>query len=395
MVLFEAGALFVLGAAYSFFSSVSNSNAAENIISQYIDNIDYEIENNILSLYNMKKNEKLLDDTFIFSQVETDLRQHETKIDETFVDELYSNIEKSFQISKVSCLVIGDIGVGKTTIINELLKLPKNKKGETKTISGESVTKGPPIRYNNPNYLPWLVLFDTQGFDKSIRFADSINGMREYIENKFSFKNNGDNEFVNIIIYCINGERLIETEKKNIIELHNLYPSKKLQIIVLHTRGLSENADILLNKIKLDLERNYNINDILFLSVSAIDSKYLKSKENKFEKFDSFNMDKLLYYISNICWKSLESSLYKFFLEQIKDLQKSKVNNIINNIESTKLYNIKFGDIYKEILEESKGITVENERINSINNYFKKIMESPDIEKVIVKKIKEIKSEYF
>ena len=137
--------------------------------------------------------------------------------------------------------------------------IPNKEKGLTETTAGESITLGPPIRFNNPNYHPWLVLYDTQGFDKDTNFVVSIDDMRNYIENKFI---NGGNEFVNFVIYCINGERFIGLEKENLIKLHNLYPSTKLQIIVLNTRGLNQNADRLLMKIKLDLEKNYNIKDI-------------------------------------------------------------------------------------------------------------------------------------
>ena len=74
-------------------------------------------------------------------------------------------------------------------------------KGLTETIAGESITVGPPIRYNNPNYLPWLVLYDTQGFDKDTDFIKSIDNMKQFIENQFN--ENDTNEFVNFIIYLL------------------------------------------------------------------------------------------------------------------------------------------------------------------------------------------------
>ena len=107
-------------------------------------------------------------------------------INESLLDEVYNNLDKNYKQTKFSGLLLGDIGTGKTTLINEFLLLPNHMKGLTETIAGESITVGPPIRYNNPNYLPWLVLYDTQGFDKDTDFIKSIDNMKQFIENQFN-----------------------------------------------------------------------------------------------------------------------------------------------------------------------------------------------------------------
>ena len=222
-----------------------NDKIAARILMKYLEDVDNSIKENVFDINDMTSIEEFLDYKFIYSQTEYELMNKKIYINESLLDEVYFNLNKNFKFTKFSGLVLGDIGTGKTTLINELLLLPKKMKGLTETMTGESITVGPPKKYNNPNYLPWLVLYDTQGFDKDSEFIKSVDSMKNFIENQFT---EGENitEFVNFIIYCIHGERFIDSEKKNLIMLRNLYPASKLQIIVVNTRGLNANADNLL-----------------------------------------------------------------------------------------------------------------------------------------------------
>ena len=265
-------------------------------------------------------------------------------------------------------------------------------RGLTETITGESITIGPPKRYNNPNYLPWLVLYDTQGFDKDTEFIKSVRNMKIFIENQFNKEGENSNEFVNFIIYCINGERFIESEKKNLIMLRNLYPASKLQIIVINTRGLNGNAELLLNKIKNDMENNYDIKDIIYIPVSAIKSKILNPMSNHLEEYGTFNMDKLLNKIINITENGLSSSIFKLYLEKLKKLHKNNMANIIDQI-SAKNYS-EFDDNYKLILEKCLKVKVDRSTLNTMQTHYYKISEKSKSENNININIRKMKDEY-
>ena len=371
------------------FSMYKYNSVAKGILKKYIDNLDISIRENVLDISNIDNVEKFLDYNFIYSQTKIELNYKKIFINESVIDEVYNDLNNNFKLNKFSGLVLGDIGTGKTTLINEFLNLPNNQKGSTETLAGESITIGPPIRYNNRNYLPWLVLYDTQGFDKETNFIDSIDKIKEEIEKKFL--SNG-NEFVNFILYCINGERFIGVEKENLIKLHNLYPSTKLQIIVLNTRGLNLNADKLLMKIKHDLEENYNIKDIIFLSVSAIKSKFINPKNNQLEEFGTLNLDKLLNLIVDITENSFKSTIYKLFLEKIKTIQKKNTEYIINNID---LKSITDFDInYKLIMQNCLKVDIEESTLNTIKNHYFKILERAESEKNANQNIRNMKDEY-
>ena len=374
------------------YKNYRNDRIAAKILMKYLDDVDNSIKENVFDINDISSVEEFLDYKFIYSQTEYELMNKKIYINETLLDETYTCLNKNFKLTKFSGLVLGDIGTGKTTLINELLLLPKKMRGLTETITGESITIGPPKRYNNPNYLPWLVLYDTQGFDKDTEFIKSVKNMKIFIENQFNKEGENSNEFVNFIIYCINGERFIESEKKNLIMLRNLYPASKLQIIVINTRGLNGNAELLLNKIKNDMENNYDIKDIIYIPVSAIKSKIFNPMSNHLEEYGTFNMDKLLNKIINITENGLSSSIFKLYLEKLKKLHKNNMANIIDQI-SAKNYS-EFDDNYKLILEKCLKVKVDRSTLNTMQTHYYKISEKSKSENNININIRKMKDEY-
>ena len=370
--------------------NMGNNRVAAKILLKYSNDIDNSIKENVFDISDISSIEEFLDYKFIYSQTEYELMNKKIYINESLLDEVYNKLDKNYKQTKFSGLLLGDIGTGKTTLINEFLLLPNHMKGLTETIAGESITVGPPIRYNNPNYLPWLVLYDTQGFDKDTDFIKSIDNMKQFIENQFN--ENDTNEFVNFIIYCINGERFIESEKKNIIMLRNLYPASKLQIIVVNTRGLNANAESLLNKIKHDMEKNYNINDIIYIPISAIKSGIYNPMTKKIDEYGTYNMNKLLETIINITENSLSSTIYKLYLEKLKKLHKNNMDNIINKIGEKNITG--FDANYKMVIEKCLKINVDKSILNTMQTHYFKVSEKNKSGKNIEDNIRKMKDEY-
>ena len=370
--------------------NMGNNRVAARILLKYSNGIDNSIKENVFDISDISSIEEFLDYKFIYSQTEYELMNKKIYINESLLDEVYNKLDKNYKQTKFSGLLLGDIGTGKTTLINEFLLLPNHMKGLTETIAGESITVGPPIRYNNPNYLPWLVLYDTQGFDKDTDFIKSIDNMKQFIENQFN--ENDTNEFVNFIIYCINGERFIESEKKNIIMLRNLYPASKLQIIVVNTRGLNANAESLLNKIKHDMEKNYNINDIIYIPISAIKSGIYNPMTKKIDEYGTYNMNKLLETIINITENSLSSTIYKLYLEKLKKLHKNNMDNIINKIGEKNI--TEFDANYKMVIEKCLKINVDKSILNTMQTHYFKVSEKNKSGKNIEDNIRKMKDEY-
>ena len=88
--------------------------------------------------------QNFFDYNFILQQtkLEHNENQKDIYVNRSMVEEVYTYLTKNLEIVKFAGLVLGDIGTGKTTLINELLRLPEDQKGSTETLTGESVTRG-------------------------------------------------------------------------------------------------------------------------------------------------------------------------------------------------------------------------------------------------------------
>ena len=124
-----------------------NDKIAAIILMKYLNDVDNSIKENVFDINDISSIEEFLDYKFIYSQTEYELINKKIYINESLLDEVYYNLNKNFKLTKFSGLVLGDIGTGKTTLINELLLLPKKMRGLTETIAGESITIGPPKKY--------------------------------------------------------------------------------------------------------------------------------------------------------------------------------------------------------------------------------------------------------
>ena len=100
----------------------------------------------------MEDIKNFLDYNLISLNTKNELNNTNIYTNESLIDEVYDEINKTNKMVKFSGLLFGDIEIGKTTHINNLLKFPKNERGLTGTLTGENLTVSPPKRYNNPDY---------------------------------------------------------------------------------------------------------------------------------------------------------------------------------------------------------------------------------------------------
>ena len=82
------------------------------------------------------------------------------------VKEFIDKMKFESHTSYFNILVIGSTGVGKSTLINSVLKLDENSPNCAKVGKGEPVTLGEPSPYTSDK-VKGLKLWDSQGIDKS------------------------------------------------------------------------------------------------------------------------------------------------------------------------------------------------------------------------------------
>ena len=136
-------------------------------------------------------------------------------------------------------MLIGKSGVGKSTLINNLLKLPEDKKAPTGT--GNIVTKE--IKsYQNKNKIPFLKLIDSRGIElnKGYGAKEITDEAIEYIKKQQD--TDDPNNFVQCIWYCTTGNRFENVEIETINRLKKAYGDDIIPIIIVYTQAIDEDA---------------------------------------------------------------------------------------------------------------------------------------------------------
>ena len=237
-----------------------------------------------------------------------------------------------FKIEYLTILVIGKTGVGKSTLINEVLNLkpPNNAKENNKDIETMMITP-----YKN-NYLR---LVDTRGLELENYPAEKL--VQDCINYKDEqLKTNNFNNAIHCIWYCINGARLEPVENKAIRQLRAIYGANEIPIIMVYTQ--STDLDLIEAR-KEDVSNKKITND--FVSILA---RRIKLPNKTY--LEAFGLDELLQKTLAECKKALSGDLHAIMTKYItnhinENLKKEnlKIRNYIkesNILDFTKKYNL-------------------------------------------------------
>ena len=179
------------------------------------------------------------------------------------IEQCIQRIEKNkdlYEIKHLTIMLVGKSGVGKSTLINNILKLDKNQKAKTGTgkFQTEKINE-----YQSEN-IPFLRLVDTRGIELNLDYgAEAVkNDAIKYINKQTNLNN--VNNFVHCIWYCITGNRFEQVEIDLLNSLRNSYCDNQIPIIIVYTQATDNNTiDEMQNYIK---EKNIDANFIKVLA---------------------------------------------------------------------------------------------------------------------------------
>ena len=154
-------------------------------------------------------------------------------LEEKYIKRLKRIVTKNFNI-----LLVGCTNAGKSTLINEFLKLPEDKIAAEST-GGPTDTKDfTPYTGKNNNKL--YTLYDTNGItnkgNDSIE-SKQINTKKEIEER---IKGKDPNKLIHCIWYCFQGSNVQPSDKDFIQSLLNIYSTYTIPIIYIHTQTYSK-----------------------------------------------------------------------------------------------------------------------------------------------------------
>ena len=275
-------------------------------------------------------------------------------------------------IKYLTIVVIGRSGVGKSTLINGMIKEDK-----ALTDIGDKVTKVNTLYYSK--FIPFLRLYDTRGIE-----LDEQYGPKSILDNALSIINESEtkkdfNDYINCIWYCVTDNYIDDKEIEIIRDLRNKKPYVPL-IFVYSYAILQEGYNTVKSKVLEEFK------DAIIIPVLA----------KKADSYNSFGLDNLLDKTIELCKKELiKGKIYHSMRKQLSNyieeifktehqLSKIKVinyvaNNFVNKftkvLNKENLFNYiysLFGNLLMEYLSVD-NLSKENEKNLSFQNSLKDI----------------------
>ena len=323
-----------------------------------------------------------------------DIRKLEEVIKKVFKEEKFSDLinlrvkefidQMKFELntSYFNILVIGSTGVGKSTLINEVLKLDENSENSAKTGMGEPITLGEPHPYISDK-VKGLRLWDSQGIDKSGYNINQLKNSVINLINNNAKENNPDN-FIHCIWYCVSEHRFETVERDCLIELMKIYHDETLPILIPYTQCISEEAgEIMMKEIdKICMKENRKIK---IIPVLAKDKKV--GKKGNYTILPKYGIEDLLKVsfekiegaVKSACFHSIREQIKNNYKNSIKQKQqkiktaiKGHLNTFNTNIPLNQLKEkiLKLFEIVIKILifeEDETKLLSENSKLNLLN----------------------------
>lgn len=223
------------------------------------------------------------------------------------IEECIKKIEKNpkdYEIKYLTVMLVGKSGVGKSTLINEVLKLEGNEKAQIGT--GQFVT----VKYQeySSDSLEFLKLIDTRGIELNKNYgADEVKKeASKFIEERK--ETNDPNKFVQCIWYCITGNRFEEVEQNLLTSLRTTYGESKIPIILIYTQATDKTA---IDEMK-EYIKKINI-EVNFIEVLAKRKELVQNQG----ALEPFGIDELIKETLKKCKKALNGEMFSVITESI------------------------------------------------------------------------------
>ena len=263
------------------------------------------------------------------------------KIENKFNEQFNKNYVNK-KLTKMNFMIIGASGVGKSTLINALLRDYLAEEG----LGGVCTTE---IKKYESQKFPFICLYDSVGAElgKNHTLEDIQNETINVIVKQLS---NPDNLHIHCIFYCVISTRFFDEEAEIILKIRAKYDDNKLPIVIAYTMGsdnrkysaIKERINKILKKIGESITENrFDSFGIYFLPLYAKEADIKVSNYKYYQK--SFGLSDLI----SICYEKGKESYKIAIKNSLKQIARDYIVDYINNI-SNKIKNVSNIDLFLE-----------------------------------------------
>ena len=264
------------------------------------------------------------------------------KMPKFIIDKLINDVEqykkKIINVEHLNILLIGPTGVGKSTLISEVLNI------QTEIGFGKPTTQK--IEYFTSELLPFLRLADSRGIEKNndSGVRETCESIKNFIKEQLATKD--PDKYIHCIWYCWTGSRLENCEVEVLKELTNQYSLEILPIIIVYTKAIDREE---IEKAKDYIKNELKLNNC-FIEVLAKEKKLTNES-----KIKPFNIDLLREKSIESAKSAVKSSIYEGLIEDIKNKIQNDIKLLTNNLKD--IINM---EVHKILLNMNKDGKIED-----------------------------------
>ena len=289
-------------------------NEEEQLINNYLLNLEQKNFDDLITIEKFKNFlfenniNNILD--FLFSSQNFNVKI-QNEID-NYTNELFN--DTNIKVKHVNIILCGNSGVGKSTLINNILKL----KGENRQRTGTGLHVTEETKYIESVEVPYIRCADSRGTEPG-RY--NIKKVKDEIQNfiKNQLDSNDPDKYIHCIWYCINvqDDRFHDDEKFLLQDLQSTYNMNYLPVIIVGTKDYFRESEELKNNL---IERE------IFLP-------FIPTVAEKKGDRQPFGLEELKLETINRASRAVESACFHGIIEKIIKTSNRKIDEQTSNIK--------------------------------------------------------------